>query len=99
MKIEPDYSADIDNLAGDSFNPKANPDINPKTLERQYQEFVDKVNREGVWGIVSQYRCPCCGTWKTVDSCWGFVGGDWKDSGYDLDIKQAALEKAGLWEK
>lgn len=97
LQIKPDYDRSIDDLAGDSFNPIANPDINPRKLAREYQEFVDKVNREGVYGIISQYKCPTCGEWITVDSCWGFVGDDWKGSGYDLDVKAAALEKAGVW--
>lgn len=44
-------------------------------------------------------RADSCGTWgivatvngKTVDSVWGFIGDDWKDSGYDTDVKAAAL--------
>ena len=97
IRIEPDDSADLDNLLGDCFDPDVNSDIQPHVLARQRQEEIDRINRDGVYGIIGEYKCPCCGNWQQVDSCWGFIGDDWKDSGYDLDIKQAALDKAGLW--
>ena len=93
LRIEPDLDADFDNLAGDSFNPDANPDIQPHILERQEKEFLDQVNREGVYGIIGEYRCPCCGEWNQADSCWGFVGDDWHE--VDLDIMGATLNAMG----
>jgi hypothetical protein len=97
LLIQPDNDADLEFLEGDCFNPEVNK-INPETLKRQEKEFIDKINRDGVWGIVSEVKCLCCGEWTQADSCWGFVGDDWKESGCDLDVKAAALEKAGLWE-
>lgn len=93
-----DMYADINDLMGDSYDPKVNPEINPRKLEEQKNEFIERVNRDGVWGLVSQYKCPTCQEWIDADSCWGFIGDDWKDSGIDLDLKWSALDKAGLWE-
>jgi hypothetical protein len=51
-----------------------------------------RANDEGVWGIVGQFRCPCCGNWTNADSCFGFIGEDWKNSGYDTDIMRSTLD-------
>lgn len=59
-------------------------DFMPKEIER--------AGRDGVWGIVGQYRDPTCGKWITVDAAWGFVGADWRNSGYDYDVKRATLD-------
>jgi len=93
LTLEPDIDADLADLAGDCFNPDANPTIQPHILEREYQEFVDRVNRDGVWGVIGEYKCPCCDHWTVADSCWGFVGDDWQESGYDLDIMHATLSQ------
>jgi len=45
----------------------------------------DRANREGCWGVVAKAYG------ETVDSVWGFIGDDWKDSGYDVDLMRAAL--------
>lgn len=52
---------------------------------------AQRIERNGVSGIVAQVR-TALGEWVDVDSCWGFVGDDWKDSGYDLDAMTAALD-------
>ena len=50
------------------------------------------MNRQGVWGIVGEYFDG--EVWQHADSCFGFVGDDWKNSGYDTDIMQATLDAA-----
>lgn len=54
-------------------------------------DTAQRIDRDGVSGIVAQVR-TALGQWVTVDSCWGFVGDDWKDSGYDQDAIGAALD-------
>lgn len=81
----------LDDLAGDCFNPKANPDINPQTLKKQEKEFIERVNREGVNGIVGKYWNG--EEWEVADSVWGFVGDDWENSGYDIDVKASTLDE------
>lgn len=91
LKIEPDESADFDDLCGDSFNPKVNPEISYNNLMLQKSHFRDKVNQEGVWGIVGEYYNG--EKWIHADSVWGFVGDDWKESGYDLDVKWETIRQ------
>lgn len=72
---KPDSDFDYDNLAGDCFNPKVNPEIPIEQLKEEEQHFKDLIEREGVFGYVLERWNPepNCG-WEHVDSCWGFVG-------------------------
>ena len=70
-----DQDADLENLKGDCFNPKHNPDIDPTKLKQDELEFEDLVNREGAFGYVLEKWNPAPGVgFEHVDSCWGFVG-------------------------
>lgn len=52
----------------------------------------ERAERDGVWGIVSEYLDPLTGEWEHADSVWGFIGDDWENSGADDDVRQAALD-------
>lgn len=90
LRIEPDEIVSLDDLAGDTFDPKANPDIPKARMDREREAFIETVNRDGVWGVIAEYWNG--EKWVHADSCWGFVGDDWQDSGYDVDAMEAALE-------
>ena len=92
LRVVPDELCSLDDLEGDCFNPKANPDIPTSRLERDRQEFIEKVNAEGVWGIIGEYFDG--EAWQHADSCFEFVGDDWKHSGYDTDIMRETLDAA-----
>jgi len=92
LRIVADDSIDLDNLFGDTFNPEVNSDIPASRLERERQAEIDRVNRDGVWGVVGEFFDG--EEWQHADSCFGFIGDDWKDSGYDTDIMASTLEKA-----
>ena len=92
LRAVSDEACSIGDLEGDCFNPKANPDIPASRLERDRKEFIAKVNQEGVSGIVGEYFDG--EVWQHADSCFGFVGDDWKHSGYDTDIMRATLDAA-----
>lgn len=72
---------DIDDLAGTHATP------------HQLRELRRRVETDGIFGIISEHRCSCCKSWIVADSVWGFIGDDWKDSGYDADLKRAALHQ------
>ena len=72
--------------------PEVNPEIPESRLERERKEFLDKVNRDGVWGIIGEFFDG--ETWQHADSCFGFVGDDWKGRGYDVDIMRETLDSA-----
>lgn len=68
-------------------------DLDPSCFsQRDIEAEHARVNNKGAWGIISEYRCPLGGTWEHADSVWGFIGDDWRDSGYDGDVRRAALD-------
>jgi hypothetical protein len=91
LRLVPDEMCSFEDLEGDCFNPKANPDTPASRLERDRKEFMEKVKREGVWGVIGEYFDG--EKWQHADSCFGFVGDDWKSSGYDTDIMRATLDE------
>lgn len=92
LNIVPDTCADVDDLLGDTFNPVANPDIPAARLERERAAEIERINRDGVYGVIGEFRPTTNGAWIESDSCYGFVGDDWKGSGYDLDIMRTTID-------
>lgn len=43
-----------------------------RALKAQEKAFWDKLERDGVWGFIVEKKCPKCGNWEHVDSCFGF---------------------------
>ena len=83
LRGEPDEIARFDDLAGDTFNRKANPDIQESRMVREEAAFRERIARDGVWGLIGEYFDG--EAWRHADSCWGFVGDDY--AGYDHEIK------------
>jgi hypothetical protein len=92
LKIVADDICDLDNLFGDTYSHKANPEIPQATLDRQREREIERVNRDGVWGIVGEYFDG--EHWEHAGSCFGLIGEDWKNSGYDIEIMRATLDTA-----
>jgi hypothetical protein len=69
-----DEHVSVEDLKGDVFNPKVNPEMDPTQLAAEERAFEELVAREGVYGYALERRCGECGAWQHVDSCWGFVG-------------------------
>lgn len=83
VRMEPDdYYEDDDTY----------PDRTPLQVEHDRKTLWARIEREGVWGAVTEARCPLGGPWLYVDSCFGFIGDDWNDSGYDDAAKDAAIK-------
>jgi hypothetical protein len=89
LEVAEDTSSTMDDLKGETFCPKVNPGIHPDRLKHEEQCFERRVEQDGVSGLVGKYWDGR--RWVIADSCWGFVGDDWKDSGYDQDIRAATL--------
>ena len=66
-------------------------DDSEKEKEKLRKELWTRIEQEGCWICGTQYLDPIHG-WTRVDSIGGFIGDDWKDSGYDVDSKSQALE-------
>ena len=70
-----DQDVIMEDLKGDCFNPKHNPDVDPEKLKEEEKHFENLVNREGVFGYVLEQWNPEPGKgYEHLDSCWGFVG-------------------------
>ena len=60
----------------------------------EHRSMAERIERDGMYGIKSEYRHPTTGEWIEADhGCWGFIGDDWKDSGYDVDAMSTAIEE------
>jgi hypothetical protein len=91
IDILPDEDADPDNILGDAYDPASNQGVQRSTLERQRNAILDAIERDGVWGAVAKYQDINTGAWIFVDSIWGFVGDSFADSGYDTELRTAAV--------
>lgn len=89
LRVEYDQRANFDDLAGDMFNPKYD-GLTHSQRERERKAFEERVRDEGATGIIGEYFDG--EDWQRADSVWGFIGDDWKDSGYDVDVMSAALD-------
>ena len=65
-------------------------DTNAYARESDLNREIDRIEREGVWGIIGEYWDGA--EWQIADSCWGFVGDDLELNGYDDDIRRATLD-------
>lgn len=67
-------------------------DVNFDGTEKEIEKVRERANQLGLWGIVGEYRLTPTSGWWPADSVWGFVGDDWRDSGYDVDIMANTLK-------
>jgi hypothetical protein len=81
----------FDDLLGDAYEPKHNPDIKPEILEKERAHQIDRINNDGVWYVLSEVWNG--DEWEWCDSCGGFIGDDWENSGYDVDLMQSAIDR------
>lgn len=69
-----DLDTNLNDLKGDSYNPKENPSIDANVLKAEEMFFESLVENEGIFGYVLEKKCTACGQYEHIDSCWGFVG-------------------------
>ena len=86
---EPDDCQSLDDLLGDTYSAKCNPEIKQEILERERQAEIDRINQDGVWFMVAEYWDG--NEWEHADSIGGFIGRDFAGSGYDTDLKAEAM--------
>ncbi len=65
-------------------------DISETHRERIKSDIYARVNQHGLWGIVGEYWDG--EEWQQADSCYDFIGDEWKNSGYDTDIMAATID-------
>lgn len=83
IRIEPDLER-YDESYVDTW------DCSSKKKDRIKKEIFAKLERDGAWGIIAE---ACVNErWMEMDSVWGFIGEEWRDSGYDVDLMMAAID-------
>lgn len=65
-------------------------DLRETDRERIRSNLRDRINRDGAWNVVGEFWNGQ--EWECTDSCCGFVGDDWENSGYDTDIMSATID-------
>lgn len=101
IEVEPDCDYD----AGEHEHGKVNhlgrwvpikdyrdPETGDRVKASDHCTECQKLERDGAWVVVGQWRLSPHDKWQTADCCGGFVGDDWRDSGYDTSIMQACLD-------
>ena len=64
-------------------------DLSEQKKEKYRKELWDRIECDGVWSLVGEYWDGS--EWVHADSCGGFIGDDWKDSGHDTDIMSMTI--------
>lgn len=90
---EPYDTGDHFTRAGTAGMPKFDA-MSDRELAQAETNFLDRLaDNGGPWGFIVEHKCPACGEWQQVDSCWGF-GGD--DSGFAKEQGIEAMSHAAL---
>ena len=95
MREEPDDLCFAD-LVGDCYDPDVNSDINASLLKKQENQERERISVEGVWCQTSGWRTDRDDDFELADSCGGFIGDDFDESGYSEDLKNAAITELAL---
>ena len=85
LEVECDFVQYDDSYLDGMYRSKKKEDADRKAL-------WDRIEREGVYGVVGYYRPNTEASWESADSVWGFIGYDWQDSGSDTDIMSATMQ-------
>lgn len=64
-------------------------DISESQRAQWRAKLQRRIELHGVVGIIGEYWTGV--DWEHADSCWGFIGDEWSDSGYDVDIMDGTL--------
>lgn len=79
LRVEPDHDYSIEDLEGDTFNVALNKDTVPggaRTILAQQKRFRERIEQDGVVGVIGEYRAAPSGKWIYGGSCWGMEGYD-----------------------
>ena len=86
-----DTGLSFEDLTGDTYKPECHPDIPKARIVTERQREMERIEREGVWGVEAMIRNPVAGGWEAVDAVRGFIGDDYRSSGYEIDLMDAAI--------
>jgi antirestriction protein len=88
----------LEDLKGDAFDFKTNPETPQNILKQEEEEFEKHVEEVGVYGYqLEQWNSEPGAGWETVDSLYGFVGpykqGDEDQDHYIIEEMKAEIKK------
>jgi antirestriction protein len=88
----------MEDLKGDAFDFKTNPETPQNILKQEEEEFEKHVEEVGVYGYqLEQWNSEPGAGWETVDSLYGFVGpykqGDEDQDHYIIEEMKAEIKK------
>jgi len=69
-------------------------DLSEEQRNNVRKEIWELIDQDGVWLLDGQVKCIACGNWESIDSCGGFIGTEWKYSGYHECILKTIQEEA-----
>lgn len=90
LKVVLDTEWDADNMVGDMFNPKYNPDISPEECAQQEKEYLEKLCNSGVWGVVLEVHDG--NEWEQLDSLWGIDDHKYANEEIRAEMEAEAVE-------
>ena len=73
IRREPDEFMSYEDMAGDTFDP-SNASTVPggmRTIKAEEKEYKRKLEQDGAWGIIGEYRASATDKWIQGDSIWG----------------------------
>ena len=79
LRLVPDDDVDLSWLDQDHYS------------EKYRSEQRQRADQDGCWILVGESLDG--EEWIVADSCGGFIGEDWKGSGYDDDIKRSTMDQ------
>lgn len=72
VRVEPDWEATAEEMAGDMFDPKVCTHLSARELAAERKEYEHKVEQFGFVGLIAEIRADEASPWECVESCWGF---------------------------
>lgn len=96
LELEPDEHVTWEDMAGDTFDVDVHEDTVPggaRTIRAQEKRYRERLEQDGVWGVVGYYRVSEDAEWERGDSVWGMELEWAEDNEYRDDIKSQTIEK------
>ena len=77
---------DVDYLVKEEHWPR-------KQAEEERQSYIDEINQDGIWGYTTHFRDESGEIQDGEWSCWGFIGDNFDNSGYDIDAMNSVMNE------
>lgn len=89
ITVEQDTDWEVENMIGDMFDPQYVTDVAPEDLEQQKNEYIDRLHRDGVWGVTLTVLKN--GKHETIESLWGIGSYEYADTEIRKEMEEEAV--------